>query len=104
MIVKIFDQNLEDFINSLERNTYSKTLRTIDLLGKFEHQLRMPYSKTLGNNLFELRIRGRQEVRIFYTFYNKEAILLHGFIKKAQKTPKREIETALSKLNALTRI
>lgn len=104
MIVKTFDQDLENFIDSLERNTYSKTLRTIDLLRKFEHQLRMPYSKALGGNLFELRTKGQQETRIFYTFHQNQAILLHGFIKKTQKTPSREIKTALAKLKVLTSI
>lgn len=102
MIVKMLDQDLRDFIDSLERNAYSKTLRTIDLLRKFEHHLRMPYSKSLGSSLFELRVKGQQEVRIFYTFHENQAVLLHGFIKKTQKTPSREFKTALDKLKALT--
>ena len=96
------DQNLEDFIDSLERDTYSKTLRTIDLLREFEYRLRMPYSKSLGNNLFELRTKGQQETRIFYTFHQNQVVLLHGFVKKTQKTPSREIKTALAKLRILT--
>jgi len=104
MIVKIIDQDLKDFINSLERSAYSKTLRTIDLLKKFEYQLRMPYSKSLGGNLFELRIKGQQETRIFYTFNKNQAVLLHGFIKKTQKTPSREFKIALAKLRVLTPI
>jgi len=62
----------------------------------------MPYSKKLSSQLFELRIRGSQEVRIFYTFHQDQAILFHCFIKKTQKTPKRELETTLVKLNNLT--
>ena len=61
----------------------------------------MPYSKRITANLYELRIRGQQEVRIFYTINNGTAFLLHGFIKKTNKTTKREIETALNKLNNL---
>lgn len=102
MIVKTFDEKIEDFISSLDRDTYSKVLKTSDLLKIFGNQLRMPYSKSLGNRLFELRIKGQQEVRIFYTFYQGEAILLHGFSKKTQKTPLKELETAMSKLKILT--
>lgn len=102
MNVKTFDEKLENFIDFLERDTYSKVLKTIDLLQIFGNQLRMPYSKSLGRGLFELRIRGQQEVRIFYTFHNQEAVLLHGFIKKTQKTPSREVEIALAKLKVLT--
>ncbi|MDP2585681.1 MAG: type II toxin-antitoxin system RelE/ParE family toxin, partial [Candidatus Levybacteria bacterium] len=82
----------------------AKVSRTIILLRTFGNRLRMPYSKSLGNNLFELRVRGQREIRIFYTFYNGEAILLHAFIKKTQNTPFREIESAKIKLKALTKI
>lgn len=102
MDIKIFDQKIESFIKVLEYSTGSKVGRHIELLKQFGNQLRMPYNKSLGNNLFELRIRGQQEVRIFYTFYNKKAVLLHGFVKKTQSTPIREIETARSKLNTST--
>ena len=101
MVVEIFDQELKDFINSLDRDTSSKTLRTIDLLGRFENQLRMPYSKALGKGLYELRIRGQKEIRIFYTFHHGEAVLLHGFVKKQQKTPQKELKIAFEKLNKL---
>ncbi len=102
MIVKNLDQDLEDFLTSLDRNTYAKVLRHIDLLSVFGSKLRMPYSKPMDNGLFELRTRGRREVRIFYVFYHNEVILLHGFIKKTQKTPVKELKTALGKLGMLT--
>ena len=102
MIVKTFDQKVDDFIKDLEYSTGNKVGRHIDLLKQFGNQLRMPYSKSLGSNLFELRIRGQQEIRIFYTFYDDTAILLHGFVKKTQKTPTKEIETATNKSKTLT--
>ncbi|MHA1658559.1 MAG: type II toxin-antitoxin system RelE/ParE family toxin [Promethearchaeota archaeon] len=51
--------------------------------------------------LFELRIRGKQEVRIFYTFHKSQIILFHGFVKKSQKIPKKEIRVAFQKLKQL---
>lgn len=104
MIVKTFDDILDDFITQLEKPIGTKVARHINLLEQFGSELRMPYSKSLGNHLFELRIRGQQEVRIFYTFHEDKAVLLHGFIKKTQKTPAREIETAMSKAKVLTSI
>ena len=92
------DNSVEKFIASLEKATIAKVLRTIDLLEKFGHQLGLPHSKKIRGNIFELRIRGQQEVRIFYTFQKKEAVLLHGFIKKSQKIPKQEINQAIKKM------
>ena len=91
-------------MRSLQKPTISKVSRLIDLLRQFGEQLRMPYSKSLGHNLFELRIRGQQGIRILYIFYKQEAVLLHGFVKKAQKTPLREIETALTRMKELTSV
>ena len=102
MNVKTFDQKVDDFIKNLEYSTGTKVGRHIDLLKQFGNQLRMPYSKSLGNALFELRCSGQQEIRIIYTFHTGQAILLHGFIKKTQKTPAKEIEIATHKLKTLT--
>ena len=50
--------------------------------------------------LWELRAKqGSDITRIFYFLpYEKKFILLHGFVKKDDKTPKRELETALSRM------
>ena len=103
MKVITLDFDFEKFVRSLQKPTISKYIRLVDLLEKFGDQLRMPYSKPVRKGLFELRIRGTQEVRIFYTFHKRQAVLLHGFVKKAQKTPLNEIEVATSKLIELTK-
>ena len=54
----------------------------------------MPYSRQIQTNLYELGISGKQEIRVFYCFHNNQIYLLHAFIKKTQKTPHREIDTA----------
>ncbi len=90
------------FIDSLEPSTYSKALRVIDLLESFGFSLGMPHSKRVSKVLFELRIKGQQEARIFYCFYLNEIHLLSGFIKKEQKIPYRELLRAGNKYKALT--
>lgn len=92
---------VEKFIDSLEKRTKNKILRTYDLLKKFGYTLSMPHSKRIGTNLFELRIRGQQEVRIFYSYKNGTAVLVHGFVKKTQKTPSREIDYAIKVFRTL---
>ena len=77
-------------------------IRTIELLKTFGYGIGMPHSKKIAANIFELRIRGQQEVRIFYTFHKESAHLLHGFIKKTQKIPPKEFNIAQIKLKLLT--
>lgn len=96
--------NIEKFISALEKPTLAKVLRTIDLLEKFGSQLGMPHSKKIAEGILELRTRGHQEARIFYCFHNGSTYLLHGFVKKTQKTPKGELQTAKDKFDRLTSI
>jgi len=98
------DGSVEKFIQNLDSHTIAKTFRTIDLLEKFRNQLGMPHSKKVTSNLFELRIRGKQEIRIFYCFYNNCICLIYGFIKKSQKTPKKELQNAENKYKLLDTI
>ena len=97
MEINILDVSLGKFIKSLEKPTIAKVLRIIDLLEKFGHNLGLPHSKKVGAQLYELRIRGAQEVRLFYIFHKSRIFLLHGFIKKSQRIPRREINLALAK-------
>jgi phage-related protein len=62
----------------------------------------MPHSKKIVADIFELRVRGQQEVRIFYCFYKNQIHLLSGFVKKSQKTPAKEIQKAVNKFRDLS--
>ncbi len=63
--------------------------------------LKEPYTKQIRGKIRELRItNNRGAVRILYfTVTGKRLILLHGFIKKTDKTPEREVETAGKRMN-----
>jgi len=102
--MRFSDSSLDRFIESLEKPIIARVLRTIDLLERFGSDLGPPHAKKISANLFELRVSGKQKVRIFYTFRRSEAILLHGFIKKSQRIPKRELETAKKKIKTLDTI
>lgn len=103
MEIMFFNETLEDFIAGLEKPTIAKILRTIDLLEQLGGNLGMPHSKKIGRDLFESRVRGKQEVRIIYTFYKKTIVLLHAFVKKTQRIPRQSILLAKKRLNALDR-
>lgn len=91
------NQPAKEFILSQEKKMIAKTLDMIKLLQDNGYQLREPYSKALEDGIFELRIKlGSNISRIMYFFYvDQHIILTNGFIKKTQKTPRREIEKAM---------
>lgn len=102
MNVIFFNSKIKDNLYSLDKTPLDKCLRLIDLLKMFGNKLNMPYSKKISHNLYELRIRGQQEIRIFYCFHQNQAVILHFFVKKSQKTPRKEMEIALSRIAILT--
>jgi phage-related protein len=92
---------LIDFLRSIPVKDRAKVLREIDLLSEFGIKLTMPHVKKMVSqkDLWELRVKiSTNNYRVFYFHYlNDSFVLLHGFQKKSQKTPKREIQTALTR-------
>ena len=79
---------------------------SLALLEEFGNQLREPFSKPIGDGIFELRIKFSSDItRIFYFFVvDNKIILTNGFVKKTPKTPKAEIELAKKYLRTLVSI
>ena len=80
-------------------------MRLTALMIEFGPNLGMPHTRAMGEGLFELRVTGQEGLaRVFYcTVVHKRIIMLHGFIKKSQKTPKRELDIAKRRLQEVLR-
>ena len=90
---------MKKFIDSLNKRTQLKFYNARDLLEQFGRKLTEPHAKQIEKNLFELRftaIEGRIRILYFF-FHHNEGIFTNGFIKRTQRTPKREIATALKR-------
>ncbi|HBB76738.1 MAG: hypothetical protein A2186_01075 [Candidatus Levybacteria bacterium RIFOXYA1_FULL_41_10] len=95
------EKPVEEFIQSLDELTTPKINHHIRLLIKFGPWLSMPYSKKLTKTLYELRIRGKQEIRIIYSFKGRNIYLIHAFKKQTQRTPNKEIKVAQKRLDII---
>lgn len=60
----------------------------------------MPYTRPLGKGLFEVRAKGPEGIgrALFCTLRGSRIVVLHAFVKKTEKTPRREIEISLRRL------
>ncbi len=71
---------------------------------QFGWPLGMPIIKKIDKDLWEVRTRLADGIaRVFFSVDGEYMILLHGFIKKSQKTPQNELKTALSRLGTYKR-
>ena len=92
---------VEDFILEQLPKEQAKIIRSIDLLEEFGLSLGMPHIRKIVNyELWELRIQlGNNIFRVlFKDLNNNEFVLLHGFQKKTDKLPQKEINIALRRL------
>jgi phage-related protein len=66
---------------------------------EFGWPIGMPYCRALGGVLSEVRsdLTGGRIARLIFCIVQGEMILLHGFEKKTQKTPQRDIELAIKR-------
>ena|ERR1035438_5966823 len=87
---------IEEFIDSLNAKQASKILWTLRLVRNLERVTEEYLKKLKGtNDIWEIRIQfGNDIFRILGFFDDHRIILTNGFVKKSQKTPKKEIELA----------
>ena len=86
-----------DWFLQQEPKVKARFAQIFDLLQDKGTSVGMPYVRSLTNTkLYEIRVEQDKNIyRILYFAYTgKRFILLHGFQKKTQKTPKQEIELA----------
>ncbi len=91
-----------DLVKGSQRPARAKLLKITSLLENIGPAAGMPYVRWLGGGLYEIRVRDRQELRVFYGFVGKETIvLLHGFIKKTFTIPAKELNIARRRLKEI---
>ncbi|MGK7943462.1 MAG: type II toxin-antitoxin system RelE/ParE family toxin [Microcystaceae cyanobacterium] len=78
-------------------------LHIAEMIEEFGPMLGKPYVSSMGGGLFEIRAKGKEGIgRSFYcTLKGREVIILHSFIKKSQKTPKKELDLAKKRMKEL---
>lgn len=64
----------------------------------------MPLVRSMGGGFWEVRIRLENRIaRVLFVLDGSTMVLLHGFIKKQQETPKQDMDTAKDRLKLLKR-
>lgn len=92
------EKPVETFFYKQQLKTQAKILHLFELLKIYGSQLSMPHSKQLESDIYELRVRGTEELRILYGFKQRTIYLLHAFRKQTQRIPRRELEIARKRL------
>lgn len=86
----------EEFILAQDKKMQAKIFMALEFLEEKGPALREPFSKPLGDGIFEVRAKqGSNISRVLYFFVvGQKVILTNGFVKKTQRTPSHEITRA----------
>lgn len=81
-----------------DRKIIGEDIKTI----QFGWPIGMPLAKKIDTNLWEVRSNLDNRIaRVIFTLHEEFIVLLHGFIKKTQKTPANDLRLAKQRMLSL---
>ena len=84
-------------LSATDRKTIGEDIKTV----QFGWPLGMPLVRKLDKDLWEVRIHLESRItRVLFTVSAGKIVLLHGFIKKSQATPKADLDLAKDRMRS----
>lgn len=98
--ISYFNATLQQDLLDWPTGLQARYIRLTDMMLAYGPNLGMPHTRALASGLFEIRVKASEGIgRVFYCCLAGQKInMLHCFINKTDKTPKRELEIALQRL------
>jgi phage-related protein len=99
-IVEVLDARVRDELEALPPDMRARFRRIVELIqGYGLEQMHEPHVKHLEGPLWEMRMKGKDGVSraIYVTARGRRVVVVRVFIKKTEKTPRREIDLALER-------
>lgn len=86
-------------LDDADKKVIGEDIATVE----FAWPVGMPTCKSLGGGLWEVRssLPTKREARIIFAVIEERMVLLHGFIKKTQKTPKGDLDIARKRMKEI---
>ena len=101
--IEFYSEKVQAEIMGLPEKLAARFLNLADRMEVVGVNLGEPHTEAFGCGLFELRLKGAEGIaRVFYcTMVGRRIVMLHSFVKKAQKTPPNERRIAEVRLKEI---
>lgn len=102
--VTFYSEKVREKTLSFPPGIKAKLLQIVDtIIATNPTALGKPHIAPMGKGLFEIRAKGKEGIgRSFYcTIHEKNLVILHSFIKKMQKTPKKDLDLAIKRMKEI---
>ena len=100
-----FYAGVKEAILELPPKLQARTIHLLELMEKHGANLGEPHTKALGDGLFEVRAKAREGIaRGFFCYMDRNRVkVLHVFMKKDQKIPRKDIKLARERMKEVKR-
>ncbi len=97
--ISFYDGVKEDII-ALPVKLGARVVRLLDMMEIHGANLGSPHTEAMGNGLFEIRAKAQEGIArgLFCYMDGKHIYVLHVFVKKTEKTPKKEMDIAIERM------
>ena len=98
--IEFLDEQVREALDDLPLDMRASFQRIVELIQSHGlERVREPYVKHLEGPLWEMRMKGSDGISraIYVTAKVRRVVVVRVFVKKTQKTPRREIEIALQR-------
>ncbi len=101
--IAFFNKKVESETLSFPAGILANLIHIMDLIEQFGPALGKPHTSPMGSGLFEIRAKGKEGIgrSLFCSVAGNEIVILHSFIKKTQKTPKKDLALAKRRMKEL---
>ena len=85
---------------ALPESILANFLHVAELIEEHGPKIGMPFTRSIGSGLFEIRARGKEGIAraLYCCLAGRELVILNAFVKKTQKTSKKEIVLARKRM------
>lgn len=102
--VETLNETVDAEVEALPADMRARLTRIASLIEQMglEH-VGEPHVKHIEGRLWEMRLKGRSGISraLYVTAEGRRVIIMRVFVKKTEKTPRREIELALARAKAI---
>lgn len=98
--IRFYSDKVEKETLDFPAGILANFLHVAEMIEEFGSALGKPYTAPMGDGLFEIRAKGKEGIgrSLYCTVAGREIVILNSFIKKTQKTPKKELDLAKKRM------
>lgn len=98
--IRFYSDKVEKETLEFPAGILANFLHVAEMIEEFGSALGKPYTAPMGDGLFEIRAKGKEGIgrSLYCTVAGREIVILNSFIKKTQKTPKKELDLAKKRM------